>query len=76
MQLDGQQQWRDHSCQAKKDFEGCLPGREDLCKEVPPHSNVGGGIWSLPAATGRFITQAALTFTVMSIPQVFMQKLM
>lgn len=44
--LDEQQ--RRHYCgNAEQSLQGGAPAGEDLSKEVPPHSNVGGGVWAL-----------------------------
>ena len=50
MQLDSQQQWRDDSRTGEQVLQWCSPARKDLCKEVPPHANVGCGIWTLHAS--------------------------
>jgi len=50
MQLDGQQQRRDDSRAGEQVLQWCSPARKHLCKEVPPHANVGCGIWALHAS--------------------------
>lgn len=44
--LDEEERW--HNCgKAEESFQRCSPAGEDLCKEVPPHPNVGSGVWAL-----------------------------
>ena len=47
VQFHSEEQWRQHCGDAEQSFERTAPAGEDLSKEVPPHSNVGGGVWAL-----------------------------
>lgn len=47
MQLLDEQQRRHYCGCEEKSFQGSAPTWEDLSKKVPPHSNIGGGVWAL-----------------------------